>query len=1156
YAGVGPEYDDTGRYAPYWNKLGGNIAVEPLYDIDISDWYIVPKNERHEYITDPYPYEVQGNPVMLASMVFPIIHNDRFIGIVSSDIVLDKLQEMISKVNPHEQEGYTEIFSNAGVIVAHPDKPHLGKGLAEALAYEMLISDPSKVADSIKYANGYIDENPVPDPSDKEQSAKYEQDKQFAAGLKDYAENRDKANLDLSLLTPELALAMLQADQAVLHYAAEAKDAIKNGRKYIAGSKDFYTVYAPIQFSDVTTPWSVAVSIPMSKILDNANSIRNYVAAVSLIAICIIALILYMIARSVTRPLLVLSNTAKILGEGNFDTKAPLIESNDEIGALSKAFNFMAEKIDNLIKQMQKYAKELEEKNLYLNRLNELKDEFLANTSHELRTPLNGIIGIVESMIDGAVGALTNEQKYNLAIVANSGKRLSHMVNDILDFTRLKNKEIVLQIKPVDLKIIVDTVIVLSKPLIKDKDITLVNEIDSSISLINADENRLQQILYNLIGNAVKFTEKGRISVSANTSDNMAAISVEDTGIGISEDKFDRIFESFEQADGSTAREYGGTGLGLSITRKIVELHGGTISVESKLGKGSRFTFTLPLSNVKSADIDTAKNVRTIIDTEDFAENVLPEEHGQNGAAEGTYKILIVDDEPVNIQVLSNLLTIRNYSVFKTYSGAEALEMINGGKEFDLVLLDVMMPKMSGYEVCQRLREQYSLFDLPIVMLTAKNQIQDIVLGFQSGANDYIQKPFDKDELLARVRTLLELKNAMSAAMAANKAKSLFLANMSHEIRTPLNAVLGLTHLLLKTPMDGKQREYTKKMRRSAAALLSIIDEILDFSKADAGAMQLQKVPFDVRQLLNDLADFYKEQNAASDIAFRLELDPSLPPAVIGDPMRLQQIFINLINNAYKFTEKGSITVSAAVARHGSEDVTVDFAVEDTGIGMSEEQQGNIFFAFNQADNSATRKYGGAGLGLTITRQMVELMGGKITVASKEGKGTTFSFSCTLPLAKTPPLQEAPAEEAYKDENASLRGMRVLLVEDNEVNALIATELLTAVGVEVTEAQNGREALECLTKATLANNGQPPFDLIFMDLQMPVMDGYEATKTILDMPQYRNIPIFALTAHAFDEEKKRCFDLGMKGHLTKPIDVETFYRTLREIAAAHTPPAA
>ncbi|MDR1206171.1 MAG: response regulator [Peptococcaceae bacterium] len=1167
YAGAEPAYDETGRFAPYWNKLGGNIAVEPLYDIDIADWYIVPKSERHEYITEPYPYEVQGNPVMLTSLIFPIIHNDGFIGIISSDIVLDKLQEMVSIVTPHEQGGYTEIISNAGVIVARPDTSHLNKSLAESAAYEMLISDRSKTAGALAYAEAYAAE------------AGQDEDgvRLFTGALEEYAKDFDGTRLDLSLMTPELAQAMLRSDPDRLRYAEEAQAAVKNGEMYISSGKDFYTVYMPVQFSSVTNPWSVAVSIPMTRILDNANDIRNYVILVSAAAVCLIAMILYLITRSVTKPILILSDTAKIFGEGHFDAEVPIVQSNDEIGELSKAFRFMAQKINDLIKEMQRYAKTLEEKNVYLNRLNELKDEFLANTSHELRTPINGIIGIVESMIDGAAGEMSDEQKYNLAIVSNSGKRLSNMVNDILDFTKLKNQEIVLQIKPVDLKPVVDTVIVLSKPLIKGKDLTLVNEIDSSLTLVGADENRVQQILYNLIGNAIKFTEKGKVSVSAAVAGGMVRVSVEDTGIGVAEDKFERIFESFEQADGSTAREYGGTGLGLSITKKIVELHGGTVGVESQLGKGSKFTFTLPVSDVKRESLGSPEIPKTIIDMEDFMTGAAAAEHKPDAAAgEGTYKILVVDDEPVNIQVLTNLLSMRDYSVFKAYNGLEALDLIESGETFDLVLLDVMMPRMSGYEVCQRLREKYTLFDLPIVMLTAKNQIQDIVLGFHSGANDYIQKPFDKEELLARVRTLLELKGAMAAAMAANRAKSLFLANMSHEIRTPLTAVIGLTNLLLNTPMDEKQRDYTEKMRRASSVLLGIINDILDFSKAEAGNLKLERVSLDIRRMFGDLETFFQGQNAKSGVQLRFELDPALPEALLGDPLRLQQVFINLVENAFKFTEQGSITVRASLSRRGPGDVTLDFAVEDTGIGMSHEKMEEIFAAFNQGDNSASRKYGGIGIGLTITRQMVELMGGEIGVFSEEGQGTVFTFSCPFALpdraseskvseskvsgagaAPSPgtdspeaasPGTDSPAEDAEHDENDMLRGMRVLLVEDNEINALIAMELLNSVGVEVTTAENGSEAIERLKEA-LDAGGSPAFDLVLMDLQMPVMDGYEATEIIKNTPAYKDLPIYALTAHAFPEERERCLSLGMEEHLTKPIDVEEFYTALRKAAA-------
>jgi two-component system sensor histidine kinase ChiS len=1013
----------------------------------------------------------------------------------------------------------------------------------------------------VRYAKKYLQENPLNEQADEARIAAYNNNKKFIDNVENYLTTLDSTKLDLSLLTPETAQAMLQADPALLRYAEEAKDAIKNGKMYISNANDFYTVYIPIQFSSVTNPWSVAVSIPMTKILDNANNIRNYVVVVSIIAICIIAFILYLISKSVTKPILILSDTAKILGEGNFDIEVPLVQRNDEIGYLSHAFKFMAEKINNLIKEMQQYAKALEEKNTNLNRLNELKDEFLANTSHELRTPIHGIIGIVESMIDGATGQLSIEQKYNLAIVANSGKRLSNMINDILDFTKLKNQEIILQIKPVDLKTIIDTVLVLSKPLIKGKDLTLINEIESSFIAISADENRIQQILYNLIGNAVKFTEKGTIRVSAERMQDLVAVSVTDTGIGIPEDKFERIFESFEQADGSTARKYGGTGLGLSVTKKLVELHGGRINVESKVGEGSRFTFTVPISDIKISDIALSEINSSIIDIENFiVDNIAENIDGYAEKTEGVRRILVVDDEPVNIQVLSNLLSIRHYSVSKAYNGQEALDLIDNGEIFDLILLDIMMPRMSGYEVCRRLREKFSLFDLPILMLTAKNQVQDVVLGFQAGANDYIQKPFDKEELLARVQTLLDLKNAVSGAMVASEAKNAFLANMSHEIRTPLNAVIGLTRLMLNTPLDGKQRDYTEKMHRAAAALLGIVNDILDFSKADAGHMSLECRPFDIRKIFDDMAVFFQERSSAAGVGISFSLDPSIPAALEGDPLRLQQIFINLIDNAFKFTERGAITVRAEAIRRDSRGVAVNFAVEDTGIGMSREQTDRIFSAFTQADNSVTRRYGGAGLGLTITRQIVELMGGEISVSSEEGKGSIFSFSCVFPLAgdaaaAEEALQGEGAPDEHGVENAMLRGLRVLLVEDNEINAEIACELLAAVDIDVTTAQNGQEALDALARER-RTDGSRPFDLVLMDMQMPVMDGYEATKIILNMPEYRDMPILAMTAHVFAQEKEHCLALGMKGHLSKPIDVEALYQALRDVVSSLAPPRA
>jgi two-component system, sensor histidine kinase ChiS len=409
-------------------------------------------------------------------------------------------------------------------------------------------------------------------------------------------------------------------------------------------------------------------------------------------------------------------------------------------------------------KRLQAYAIELEKKNITLQKINQLKDEFLANTSHELKTPLNGIIGIAESLIDGATGKLSPQTLFNLSLIVSSGKRLSQLVNDLLDFSRLKHKNLELQIKPVGVREITNVVLMLSQALIGKKQLQLINNINPELPPVDADENRLQQILYNLVGNAIKFTPSGTVNVSAAAVNHELEITVTDTGIGIPADKLDRIFESFEQADGSIAREYGGVGLGLAVTKQLVQLHGGKIWVESTVGVGSRFTFTLPISKrqVESKPEEPVSKVRELsimADTANeasFAETVL-------APPKGRFQILIVDDEPVNLQVLVNHLSLENYAITQAVNGMEALEIIDNGFKADLILLDIMMPKMTGYELCQKVRDRFPANELPVVLLTAKNQVSDLVEGFSSGANDYLTKPVSKNELLARIKTHIRL---------------------------------------------------------------------------------------------------------------------------------------------------------------------------------------------------------------------------------------------------------------------------------------------------------------------------------------------------------------------------------------------------------------
>ncbi|HBB31682.1 MAG TPA: hypothetical protein DDZ80_23260 [Cyanobacteria bacterium UBA8803] len=400
------------------------------------------------------------------------------------------------------------------------------------------------------------------------------------------------------------------------------------------------------------------------------------------------------------------------------------------------------------------FTRELEANNAALQRLDKLKDEFLANTSHELRTPLNGIIGIAESLIDGAAGPLTDRQIANLGMIAFSGKRLSNLVNDILDFTKLKNRDIQLQRKPVDFRQIADIVLTLCQSSIGGKPVELKNQIPPDLPAVDGDENRLQQIMYNLVGNGIKFTDSGSVTVSATLRNGFMEVTVADTGIGIPAGKFDDIFKSFEQVDASISRPYGGTGLGLSITKQLVELHGGTIRVESQVGVGSRFIFTLPITaQTPEPTLDIGQPVARVRQHVELSPLPLSPTVPSNQQL----TILVVDDEPINLQVVVNHLSLQKYAIVQATNGIEALEKIQQGLRPDLILLDIMMPKMSGYQVCRTIRQQFPASEMPVVMLTAKNQVSDLVAGLDAGANDYVTKPVLKNELLARIKTHINL---------------------------------------------------------------------------------------------------------------------------------------------------------------------------------------------------------------------------------------------------------------------------------------------------------------------------------------------------------------------------------------------------------------
>ena len=396
-----------------------------------------------------------------------------------------------------------------------------------------------------------------------------------------------------------------------------------------------------------------------------------------------------------------------------------------------------------------------------------LKDEFLADISHELRTPLSGILGIAESILAGASDPLTEDQKSNVSLIVAGSRRLSVLVEDIMDFCRLKNKDIVLELAPVNLHSVVELVLEICCPLIRGKTLELKNQVPEDTPPVQADENRLQQILYNLINNAIKFTPSGSVTVSAHQQKDFIKVVVADTSDGVSVAHWkDTFLPSSRRADDYDLPRYKGTGLGLGVTKSLVELHGGTIEVEPKPDLESRFYFTLPLSTKPFVVVKPKKRI-LFAPAGPSLHQLSPA--GTSATLEneaGQPLILVVDNDPVELKVLVNQLSLKGYRTITATGSRQALSIIEqAADKIDLVILAVMLPQMSGYEVARRLRQKYSLFELPILMLTARNRVDDITAGFEAGANDYIAKPFDKNELLARVHTLLALKQSVDHAM-------------------------------------------------------------------------------------------------------------------------------------------------------------------------------------------------------------------------------------------------------------------------------------------------------------------------------------------------------------------------------------------------------
>ncbi|MBU3190499.1 response regulator [Clostridium bowmanii] len=687
-----------------------------------------------------------------------------------------------------------------------------------------------------------------------------------------------------------------------------------------------------------------------------------------------------------------------------------------------------------------------------LKSLNNLKDDFFAVTSHELKTPLNGIIGLTEGIVNNKGGSLDLELREDLFLVNSSAKRLSNLVNDMMTFSKLKNNEIVLHRKPVNISTVVEMVIKFSRVSLNNKHITFINKIDENAPFVFGDEDRIQQILHNLLGNAIKFTHKGTITLSFKLRNSFLEISVSDTGIGIPQQKIHKIFDRYEQVDG-ISQKYGGTGVGLYVTKELIQIQGGTIAVSSVIGKGSKFVFTIPLCT----DEDLVSNPQENNYNEENGEVLdkyskhlelkpnlvsISLEHGRkiinenmNSNSKDKYRILIVDDEYVNRKVIKNYLSNDTFEVLEASSGAEALKLVEENKNLDLVILDMIMPDILGYKVCEIIREKQSIFELPVLIMTADSNLEHLVISFECGANDYLRKPFNMHELLCRINTLITLKYSVKQAlslvhelgiaknqvkvlsmksaesskqveklMAYDKVKTEFFANLSHELRTPLNVICSTIQLLKS--LDGSRKlgeerikYYINIMNQNSLRLLRLINNIIDTTKIEADYISLQlkngDIVYVVEEISQSVAEYIK--NHGISLIFDTDVEEK---TIAFDEEKIERIMLNLLSNAVKFTkEDGSIFVN--VYDKGD---FVEISIKDTGIGIAKDKLKFIFERFAQIDKSTSRQNEGSGIGLALVKSLVEMHDGEIHVLSEEGKGSEFII--TLPVRKVETTQE------------------------------------------------------------------------------------------------------------------------------------------------------
>jgi signal transduction histidine kinase len=812
--------------------------------------------------------------------------------------------------------------------------------------------------------------------------------------------------------------------------------------------------------------------------------------------------------------------------------------------------------------------------------LDRAKTIFFSNVSHEFRTPLTLMLGPTEDALTDEQNLLPPVQRERIEIVQRNGLRLLKLVNTLLDFSRIEAGRIQAVYEPIDLATFTAELASTFRSLIERAGMCLVVDCPPLPEAIYVDCEMWEKIILNLLSNAFKFTFNGTITVRQQYCKHHIELSVTDTGIGIPEDEIPHLFERFHRVKGAQGRSFEGSGIGLSLVQELVKLHGGSVNVTSMLAQGSCFTVSIPVgcTHLPPERIGASRSlVSTAMSPISYVEEAwrwLPKEVGkQNFSSTHTSppnwgnpptadasvtprtsaflpnsaRILVVDDNADMRDYLYRLLSQR-YEVETVEDGIAAIAVIQQSIP-DLVLTDVMMPRLDGFRLLQALRNEPQTQNLPIILLSARAGEESRIEGLEAGADDYLIKPFSARELLARVEANLKMAQMRQeaavreqelrlAAETANRIKDEFLAVLSHELRSPLNPILGWSKLLQSGRLSAaKTAEALSTIERNAKLQSQLIEDLLDVSRILRGKLSLSLAPVNLTTVITDALNNVRLAAKAKSIEIEIQLN-SETVYIRGDSARLQQIFWNLLSNAVKFTSAGG----KVVIRLESVDYEAHIQVIDTGKGISPDFLPYVFDYFRQEDSATTRKFGGLGLGLAIVKQLVELHGGSIHVDSLgEGYGATFTVKLPLIKDEFDTLSCEGSLSCLTKANSRFNEIEILIVDDEADSRELIAFVLEQAGIKTIQAASAIEAL------TFFEQSKP--DLLISDIGMPDMDGYSLLQTIRSwLPeQGGQIPAIALTAYAGQANAKQAIAAGFERHIPKPIDPDALLSVITDL---------